>query len=194
MTRGSPKAARQRAAIASAADDPLWYKDAIIYELHVRAFFDSDGDGIGRLPGPDREARLPRTTSASPPSGCCRSTRRRCKDDGYDIADYDERQARRTARCATSRRFLARGARARPARHHRAGLQPHLRPAPVVPARAPRAAGQRLSATSTSGATRPSKYKRRAHHLQGLRALELDLGSGRQGLLLAPLLLATSPT
>ena len=31
--------------------DPLWYKDAIIYELHVRAFADSNGDGIGDFPG-----------------------------------------------------------------------------------------------------------------------------------------------
>jgi len=31
--------------------DPLWYKDAIIYELHVRAFYDSNGDGIGDFPG-----------------------------------------------------------------------------------------------------------------------------------------------
>ena len=31
--------------------DPLWYKDAIIYELHVRAFADSNNDGIGDLPG-----------------------------------------------------------------------------------------------------------------------------------------------
>jgi maltose alpha-D-glucosyltransferase/alpha-amylase len=30
---------------------PLWYKDAIIYELHVRAFYDSNGDGIGDFPG-----------------------------------------------------------------------------------------------------------------------------------------------
>jgi len=26
-------------------EDPLWYKDAIIYELHVKAFFDGNGDG-----------------------------------------------------------------------------------------------------------------------------------------------------
>ena len=31
--------------------NPLWYKDAIIYELHVRAFSDSDGDGIGDFRG-----------------------------------------------------------------------------------------------------------------------------------------------
>ena len=33
------------------ADDPLWYKDAVIYEVHVRAFRDSSGDGIGDFKG-----------------------------------------------------------------------------------------------------------------------------------------------
>ncbi len=32
-------------------NDPLWYKDAVIYELHVRAFHDSNGDGMGDFPG-----------------------------------------------------------------------------------------------------------------------------------------------
>ena len=32
-------------------NDPLWYRDALIYELHVRAFHDSDGDGIGDFRG-----------------------------------------------------------------------------------------------------------------------------------------------
>jgi len=35
----------------ASTSDPLWYKDAIIYELHVRAFADSNNDGIGDLPG-----------------------------------------------------------------------------------------------------------------------------------------------
>ena len=35
----------------ASATDPLWYKDAIIYELHVRAFADSNGDGIGDFQG-----------------------------------------------------------------------------------------------------------------------------------------------
>ena len=35
----------------ASALDPLWYKDAIIYELHVRAFADSNNDGIGDFPG-----------------------------------------------------------------------------------------------------------------------------------------------
>ncbi len=41
-------------------DDPLWYKDAIIYQLHVKAFHDSNGDGIGDFRGLTREARLSR--------------------------------------------------------------------------------------------------------------------------------------
>ena len=31
--------------------DPLWFKDAIIYEVHVKAFFDSNDDGIGDFKG-----------------------------------------------------------------------------------------------------------------------------------------------
>src|SRR5690349_23138382 len=31
--------------------DPLWYKDAVIYELHVKTFCDSDGDGMGDFRG-----------------------------------------------------------------------------------------------------------------------------------------------
>ena len=34
----------------------LWYKDAVIYELHVRAFFDSNGDGIGDFRGLTRSS------------------------------------------------------------------------------------------------------------------------------------------
>ncbi|MBS2017950.1 MAG: hypothetical protein JST00_34055, partial [Deltaproteobacteria bacterium] len=36
---------------AGLADDPLWYKDAIIYEVRARSFFDSNDDGIGDLRG-----------------------------------------------------------------------------------------------------------------------------------------------
>jgi len=36
---------------AGSATDPLWYKDAIIYEIHVRAFSDANGDGIGDFAG-----------------------------------------------------------------------------------------------------------------------------------------------
>ena len=39
----------KKARTAGAAD--LWYKDAIIYQLHVKSFFDSNNDGIGDFPG-----------------------------------------------------------------------------------------------------------------------------------------------
>ncbi|MBA3532988.1 MAG: trehalose synthase, partial [Ardenticatenales bacterium] len=32
-------------------DNPTWYKDAVFYELHLRAFKDSNGDGIGDFQG-----------------------------------------------------------------------------------------------------------------------------------------------
>ncbi|HWG04121.1 MAG TPA: alpha-amylase family glycosyl hydrolase, partial [Beijerinckiaceae bacterium] len=33
------------------AEDRLWYKDAIIYQVHVKSFFDGNDDGIGDFPG-----------------------------------------------------------------------------------------------------------------------------------------------
>jgi maltose alpha-D-glucosyltransferase/alpha-amylase len=71
----------------ASATDPLWYKDAIIYELHVRAFADSNGDGIGDFPG--LIARLDYLQELGVtciwllpffPSPL--------RDDGYDIANY----------------------------------------------------------------------------------------------------------
>ena len=45
-----PKQKRLRS-YAALSDDPEWYKDALIYELHVRAFSDANGDGIGDFAG-----------------------------------------------------------------------------------------------------------------------------------------------
>ena len=69
-------------------DDELhWYKDAVIYELHIKAFCDGNGDGIGDFQGLLQKLDylqdlgvtaiwlLPFYPSPS-------------KDDGYDIADY----------------------------------------------------------------------------------------------------------
>ncbi|ADO71952.1 maltose alpha-D-glucosyltransferase [Stigmatella aurantiaca] len=67
--------------------DPLWYKKALIYELHIRAFHDSNGDGHGDIPGlieklpylqdlgVDCLWLLPHYPSP-------------LRDDGYDIADF----------------------------------------------------------------------------------------------------------
>ncbi|HUH41385.1 MAG TPA: alpha-amylase family glycosyl hydrolase, partial [Castellaniella sp.] len=64
-----------------------WYKDAVIYQLHVKSFFDSNDDGVGDLPGLlaklDYIAGLGVTAIWLLPF--YPSPRR---DDGYDIADY----------------------------------------------------------------------------------------------------------
>ena len=38
---------KTRASLPAAGEDREWYKDAILYQLHVRAFHDSNQDGIG---------------------------------------------------------------------------------------------------------------------------------------------------
>ena len=67
--------------------DPLWYKDAVIYEAHVRAFFDSDGDGMGDFRGLTQKLDYLQDLGITAiwllpfyPSPW--------RDDGYDIADY----------------------------------------------------------------------------------------------------------
>ncbi len=69
------------------ADDPLWYKDAIIYEVHVKAFYDSNNDGIGDFPGLIERLDYLQDLGVNTiwllpfyPSPM--------KDDGYDISDY----------------------------------------------------------------------------------------------------------
>lgn len=71
----------------SLTDDPLWYKDVIIYELHVRAFFDSNADGIGDFQGLIEKLDYLENLGVTAlwllpfyPSPL--------KDDGYDISNY----------------------------------------------------------------------------------------------------------
>jgi maltose alpha-D-glucosyltransferase / alpha-amylase len=68
---------------------PLWYKDGVIYQLHVRAFFDSDGDGVGDFRGLTQKLDYLRDLGVTAlwllpfyPSPL--------RDDGYDIADYTD--------------------------------------------------------------------------------------------------------
>ena len=69
------------------ADDDLWFKDAIIYQLHVKAFHDSNGDGIGDFAGITERLDYLRDLGVTaiwllpfyPSPG---------RDDGYDISDY----------------------------------------------------------------------------------------------------------
>jgi maltose alpha-D-glucosyltransferase/alpha-amylase len=78
-----------RNSISLLESDPQWYKDAIIYELHVRAFADSDADGIGDFRGLAGKMDYLQDLGVTAvwllpfyPSPL--------KDDGYDIADYTQ--------------------------------------------------------------------------------------------------------
>ncbi|MBO9548444.1 maltose alpha-D-glucosyltransferase [Pseudomonas sp.] len=77
----------KRSRPAAFIDDPLWYKDAVIYQLHIKSFFDSNNDGIGDFAGLisklDYIAELGVNTLWLLPF--YPSPRR---DDGYDIAEY----------------------------------------------------------------------------------------------------------
>jgi len=73
--------------LSGSASDPLWYKDALIYELHVRAFKDSNADGIGDFPGLIEKMDYLQDLGITCvwllpffPSPL--------RDDGYDISDY----------------------------------------------------------------------------------------------------------
>ncbi len=78
---------RRKPATQPLAADPLWYKDAVFYQVHVKSFFDSNNDGIGDLRGLteklDYIAELGATAIWLLPF--YPSPRR---DDGYDISDY----------------------------------------------------------------------------------------------------------
>jgi maltose alpha-D-glucosyltransferase/alpha-amylase len=68
-------------------NDPLWFKDAVIYQVHVKAFFDANDDGIGDFPGLTAKLDYIKELGATCvwllpffPSPM--------RDDGYDIGDY----------------------------------------------------------------------------------------------------------
>src|SRR5580658_10003775 len=74
-------------ALPGSAPDPQWFKDAVIYETHVRAFFDSDNDGIGDFRGLTQKLDYLQDLGVTClwllpffPSPL--------RDDGYDISDY----------------------------------------------------------------------------------------------------------
>jgi maltose alpha-D-glucosyltransferase / alpha-amylase len=73
--------------VATGTDQALWYKDAIIYQLHVRTFYDSNNDGIGDFPGLMQKLDYLQELGINViwllpffPSPL--------RDDGYDIANY----------------------------------------------------------------------------------------------------------
>ncbi|MDH5207148.1 MAG: maltose alpha-D-glucosyltransferase [Burkholderiaceae bacterium] len=83
----SPTAARDASLAGAAGGEPLWYRDAVIFQLHIKAFFDSNDDGVGDFPGLTRKLDYIKDLGVDTiwllpfyPSPL--------RDDGYDVADY----------------------------------------------------------------------------------------------------------
>ena len=85
MRRRAPLVAPRRGLVS----DPLWYKDAVIYELRVRSYMDSNGDGIGDFRGLTEKLDYLQDLGISALwlLPICPSPGR---DDGYDISDYTD--------------------------------------------------------------------------------------------------------
>jgi maltose alpha-D-glucosyltransferase / alpha-amylase len=78
---------QQESSVLPSQEENLWYKDAVIYQLHVRTFCDSNGDGIGDFRGLTGKLDYLQELGINAiwllpffPSPL--------RDDGYDIADY----------------------------------------------------------------------------------------------------------
>ena len=163
-----------------------WWRSAAFYQIYVRSFQDSNGDGIGDLQG--IRSRLPYLQELGVdalwltpfyPSPQV--------DHGYDVADYiGRRPALRHAR--RLRRARRRRARARDQGDDRHRPQPHVRPARVVPERDRRPVAPRPEALHV-----PARPERRAAERLdvGVRRPRLDARRA-DGRVLPPLLHAAS--
>jgi maltose alpha-D-glucosyltransferase/alpha-amylase len=83
----SPELTAAPAPAAPGPADALWYKDAVVYQVHVKAFFDANNDGIGDFRGLTSKLDYIQDLGVSAvwvlpfyPSPL--------RDDGYDVADY----------------------------------------------------------------------------------------------------------
>ena len=172
---------------AGSASDPLWYKDAVIYELHVKAFVDSNGDGIGDLRG-----LIDRLDYIQDLGVTCLWLLpffpSPLRDDGYDISDYLNIHPD----YGTMEDFQA----LVDAVHER-GLQVMIEL--VVNHTSDQHAWFQAARHAPPGSPERDFYvwsdsdqqiRGRAHHLHRHGEIQLDVGPGREGVLLAPLLLA----
>src|SRR6476659_8258405 len=87
MTTMNPAAPSTSTVVAGSAEGAAWYKTAVIYELSVKAFFDSNRDGIGDFRGLTQKLDYIAELGVNViwllpfyPSPML--------DDGYDVADY----------------------------------------------------------------------------------------------------------
>ena len=166
------------------SQDQLWYKDAIIYQVHVRTFFDSNGDGIGDFRGLAQKLDYLQELGVNAvwlmpffPSPL--------RDDGYDIADYSSVHSS-YGTLEDFKTFLQaaheRGIRVivEMVLNHTSDQHPWFQESRKSQDN-PKRDWYVWSDTDT-------KYHGRPHHFCGYRIIQLGLGPGFQGILLAPLL------
>ncbi len=164
--------------------DPLWFKRAVFYEIHIRGFFDGNGDGSGDLRGLTEKLEylkwlgidcvwlLPMYPSP-------------LKDGGYDIADFlaihpDYGVVDDFRRFVDQAHQLGMRVIADFVMNHTSSDHPWFQESRSSPD-SPEA---RLVRLVGHGCT----LRGRPHHLHGHGSLELDVGPGRRRLLLASLL------
>jgi len=111
--RKTPETVPPAAPRPALAGGPHWYKDAVIYELRVRSFFDANGDGLGDFQGLAQKLDYLLDLGVTAvwllpfyPSPL--------RDDGYDISDYTDVHAE-VGTLADFKHFLAEA--------HRRGLR-----------------------------------------------------------------------
>lgn len=119
-------------------DDELWYKDAIIYQLHVKSFCDSNGDGIGDFQGLIAKLDYIADLGVNAiwllpfyPSPLL--------DDGYDISEY--RAVHKDYGTLADFRQFVRAAHARDPCDHGTRGEPYVRSTSLVPKGSPSETG-----------------------------------------------------
>ena len=179
LTRSGGCARRGRRRMSGADDnrsDPLWYKDAVIYQLHIKSFFDSNNDGVGDFAGLisklDYIAEIGVTCIWLLPF--YPSPRR---DDGYDIAEYRDVHPE-YGKLAEARRLIEEAHKRGLKRDHRTGDQPYFGSASLVPAGAEGKA-RLVGAEFLCLVRQRQEICRHPHHLPRHREVQLDLGRRR---------------
>ena len=137
--------------------DPLWYKDAVIYQAHVRAFFDSNNDGVGDFAGLTQKLDYLQGLGINTPVAAAllpvAAARRRLRHRGLREHPSELRHAGTTSIASSTRRTAAASA----------SSPSWSSTTPRISIRGSRRRGARRpdrpSATSTSGA-RPTRSTR----------------------------------
>ena len=166
--------------------DPVWFKKAVFYEIHLRGFFDGNSDGSGDFRGLTEKLDYLQWLGidvvwllpmfASP-----------LRDGGYDIADYYE--VHPDYGTIDDVRAFIEAAHERGLRVIADLVMNHTSTEHEWFQARPRGAGRLARARLVRVVRHAAQVRGRADHLHRHRDVELDVGRRRRGLLLAPLLL-----